>query len=153
MAKSDFLKYYRVIKKFFMVKHKLSDTKIDILLFLYSEKYWDLEKYEEYNSLLSWDYARMANLLRDDWIRVFRKGVKFKSKTIYCMSPKAINMIESLYKKIEGEEIPETATENRMFHKKVPYSHNRYKKMITTMNSLNRKARLEKLTNLDGVFD
>ena len=44
-----------------------------------------LTQYEEYNSLLSWDYARMSNLLRDDWIRVFRKGVKFQSKTIYCM--------------------------------------------------------------------
>lgn len=153
MAKSDYLKFYRVIKKFFMVKHKLSDTKIDILLFLYSEKYWDLEKYTEYNKMLRWDYNRMSDLLRDDWIRVFRKGVMFKTRTIYCLSPKAINMIESLYKKLEGEEIPETPTENRLFHKNVPYTHKKYKEFITNMNEMQRKVRLTKHNNLNGVYD
>lgn len=150
---NDILKYYSVIKKFFMVKHKLSNTKMDMLLFLYSEKYWDMEKYKEFNDTLGWDYNRMADLLRDDWIRVFRKGQVFKLKTIYCLSPKAVNMIKSLYTKLAGEEIPESPTENRIYHKNVPKSHKKFRNFIKTMNSMTRKARLTKNDNLEGVFD
>lgn len=153
MGKSDYLKYYPIIKKFFMVKHKLSNSKMDMLLFLYSEKYWDRIKYKEFNDTMGWDYNRMKDLLRDDWIRVFRKGIQFKLRTIYCLSPKAVNMIQSLYKKLEGEEIPESPRENRIYHKNVPKSTQKYRTFIKTMNALTRKVRLTKHNDLEGAFD
>ena len=136
-----------------MVKHKLSNTKMDMLLFLYSEKYWDMKKYKEFNDTLGWDYYRMADLLRDDWIRVFRKGEALKVRGIYCLSPKAVNMIKSLYTKLNGEEIPESPRENRIYHKNVPKSNMKYRNLIKTMNAMTRKARLTKHNDLLGAYD
>lgn len=150
--KHNYLKYFAPIRKFYMVKYRLTSTKIDMLLFLYSEKYFDNEKYIEYQSLFPWNSANISDLLRDDWIKVFRKGERFKKRTIYCLSEKAKNMIISLYRKLEGEEIPTEAYANPLFLKNIPYTHRQYKTFIIKMNEYRRKAKMKEIS-LEGVFE
>ena len=51
----DYLKYWRVIRQFVKVKYNLSQSDLDILLFLYSEKYFDRGKFDEFDNILGWD--------------------------------------------------------------------------------------------------
>ena len=47
----DYLKYWRVIRQYIKVKHGLCQADLDMILFLYSEKYFDRDKFEDFNQL------------------------------------------------------------------------------------------------------
>ena len=136
----DYLKYWRVIRYFFIKKYNLKQADIEVLLFLYSEKYFGKDKFDEFDNLLSWDVNRFDKLLRDGWIEVFRKR-KGKKKTIYSISFKGKHMISSIYRKLNGEEIPESLDSNPLYHKNVSYSDKVYRNMITEMNAFIRQQR------------
>jgi len=130
---NDYLKYWRVIRYFIKSKYKLSQGDLDVLLFLYSEKYFSKEKFNEFDELLSWNINRFDKLLRDKWIVVFRKRSQ-KFKTLYALSHKSKKMINSIYKKLSGEEIPVSQTSNPMFARNVCYTDKVYRNMIKQMN-------------------
>jgi len=69
----DYLKYWRVVRYFIKAKYGLTQADLDILLFLYSEKYFSKDKFDEFDELISWDEDRFDKLLRDGWLNVFRK--------------------------------------------------------------------------------
>ena len=121
--KNDYLKYWRVIKYFTQVKYKLKAGDLDMLLFLYSEKYFGKQKFNEFNELLPWDIKR------------------FNKKTLYEISYKGKRMISSIYKKLNGEEIPMTESANPMFAKNVSYTDKVYRNMIKSMNKEIREQR------------
>ena len=136
----DYLKYWRVIRYFFIAKYKLSQADLETLLFLYSEKYWGKDKFQEFNNLLSWDVKRFDRLLRDGWIEVFRKR-NAKSKTLYELSYKTNRMINEIYEKLEGKEIPTSMSQNPMFLKQVRYTDKVYRNMIKEMTAFTRQQR------------
>ena len=138
--KSDYLKYWRVVRYFIKAKYKLNTADLDMLLFLYSESYFSKEKFEEFDNLLSWDENRFDRLLRDGWIEVFRKRTK-KFKTLYDLSYKTKRVISSIYKKLEGEEIPSSPSKNPMFLRNVSYSDKVYRNMIIEMNEFIKQQR------------
>jgi hypothetical protein len=129
----DYLKYWRVIRQYMKAKHGLSQADLDVLLFLYSEPYFDKSKFIEFNNLLSWDRHRFDNLLRDGWIENFRK-FHGSQRGIYNLSDKAKNVVRDIYKKLNGEEIPTSLGSNPMFYKNVKYSDKVYRNMILEMN-------------------
>ena len=63
--KSDYLKYWRVVRYYVKAKYNLSQADLDILLFLYSESYFSRDKFAEFDSLLSWNETRFDKLLKD----------------------------------------------------------------------------------------
>lgn len=134
----DCLKYWRVIRYFIKSKYGLTTPDLDMLLFLYSEDIFSKEKFDEFDSLLSWDKNRFDRLLRDGWIEVFRKRRK-KHKSLYGVSFKAQRVISSIYKKLSGEEIPTDISNNPIFVKNVKYSDKAYRNMIIEMNKLRRQ--------------
>jgi hypothetical protein len=136
----DYLKYWRVIKYFTQVKYKLKAGDLDMLLFLYSEKYFGKQKFNDFNELLPWDVKRFDKLLRDEWISVFRKRQGNK-KTLYEISYKGKRMISSIYKKLNGEEIPMSESGNPMFATNVSYTDKVYRNMIKRMNKEIREQR------------
>ena len=137
---NDCLKYWRVIRYFIKSKYGLTTPDLDMLLFLYSEDIFSKEKFDEFDSLLSWDKNRFDRLLRDGWIEVFRKRRK-KHKSLYGVSFKAQRVISSIYKKLSGEEIPTDISNNPIFVKNVKYSDKAYRNMIIEMNKLRRQQR------------
>lgn len=141
--KSDYLKYWRVIRQYTKVRYGLSQSDLDVLLFLNSEGYFSKSKFSEFAQLVSWDEQRFARLLRDGWIENFRERYNSR-RALYSLSYKSRRMLDSIYKKLDGEEISEVPDNNPMFRKKVRFSDKVYRNMIKSMN----KAIKEK--NLTG---
>tara|TARA_Y100000361_G_scaffold138520_1_gene140777 strand:- start:3028 stop:3462 length:435 start_codon:yes stop_codon:yes gene_type:complete len=137
---NDYLKYWRIIRYFIKCKYGINTGELDMLLFLYSEKYFGKEKFKEFDELLSWNVNRFDQLLKKGWIEVFRKRVG-KHKTLYCLSFKANRMIDSIYKKLNGQEIPESPTSNPMFKSNVSYTDKVYRNMIKEMNKFIKQQR------------
>jgi len=145
----DYLKYWKVIRQFTKIKYEVSQADLDMLMFLYSEKYFDKYKFEEYEKIFSWDRLRFDSLKRRGWIELFRSGEKKRSlkrtKPIYQLTNKAISMIESIYRKLSGEEIPVSpSNNNKIFAKNVSYLDNVYKDMILKMNTVIKEKRNER---------
>ena len=138
----DYLKYWRVIRQFVKVKYGLTQSDLDILFFLYSEKYFDRDKFEEFDNLLGWDKSRFHRLINSGWIEVFRHGMNPGGRrVIYKLSSKSIYMIKSVYNKLSGEEIPVSQSQNKMFARNVSYTDKRYRTMIKEMNATIKQQR------------
>lgn len=131
--KNDYLKYWRVIRYFYKSKHGLNQCDLDMLLFLYSEGYFDKDKFTEFDELLNWDRDRFERLRQAGWIEVFRKRMGHR-KALYELSFKCKNMIAEIYRKLNGEEIQTGDRGAPMFKKKVDYSDKVYRNMIKDMN-------------------
>ena len=138
MEKYDYLKYWRVIRYYVKARYNLSTADLEMLLFLYSEKRFNKDKFKEFEELMSWDVNRFDRLKRDDWIVVFRKR-HGHTKALYKLSFKANHLINSVYKKLNGEEIPETESKNPMFRKKVKYTDKVYRNFIKSMNKFTKE--------------
>jgi len=136
----DYLKYWKVIRQYIKSRYKLTQADLDILLFLRTEDYFSKDKFEEFDRLLCWDNRRFNRLLKDGWIEVFRKR-KGKRKGLYTLSFHAKHVVASIYRKLNGEEIPTTAEHNPMFLKNVSYSDKRYREAIIAMNESIRQQR------------
>ena len=128
----NYLKYWRVVRYYIKMKYKLKTGDLDMLLFLYSEDYFSKDKFKEFDQLLSWNVNRFDKLLRDGWVEIFRKRVG-KHKALYELSYKAKRVINSIYKKLNGEEIP-SSEYNPIFHRNVSYTDKVYKNFIKEMN-------------------
>tara|TARA_R100000781_G_scaffold114216_1_gene84474 strand:+ start:1230 stop:1661 length:432 start_codon:yes stop_codon:yes gene_type:complete len=133
----NYLKYWRVVRYWIKAKYGLTTGELDMLLFLYSEDYFSKDKFGEFDELLSWNVNRFDKLLRDKWIEVFRKR-SGKQKALYQLSYKAKRVINGIYKKLNGEEIP-TSKDNPIFLRKVSYSDKVYRNFIIEMNKFIRQ--------------
>ena len=138
--KSDYLKYWRVIRYYIKVKYQITTADLDMVLFLYSEEYFTKDKFAEFNNVISWDAARFERLRRRGWIEVFRKHAGRK-KSIYRTSEKTIKVISSMYDILNGDEIPTTIQANPMFKRNVKYSDKIFRNLIIEMNAAIRRQR------------
>ena len=136
----DYLKYWRVIRQYAKIKYELTQADLDMLLFLYSEKYFGKDKFEEFDDLLGWDINRFFRLKQTGWIVMFRSRVGNR-KALYQLTIKATRMIQTIYRKLNGEEIPVSNSHNKMFHKNVSYSDKVYRDMIIEMNKVIKQQR------------
>jgi hypothetical protein len=135
LERHDYLKFWRVVRYFVRAKYKLTFPEIDMLLFLYSEKYFSRGDFDEFNQLFSWDEKRFNNLLRNGWIEMFRPyDRKTNKKAVYKLSHKSNTVIRLIYNKLNGEEIPTSVSGNPMFLKKVRYTDKVYRNMVKQMN-------------------
>jgi hypothetical protein len=139
---NDYLKYWRVIRQFVKIKYELTQADLDMLLFLYSEKYFDRDKFIEFDTLLGWDKHRFERLRKEGWIQVFRSPMTPGGrKAMYQLSIKSNAMIQSIYRKLSGEEIPVSESYNKMFQRQLSYSDKVYKNMIIEMNKIIKQQR------------
>jgi hypothetical protein len=118
----DYLKYWRVVRYWAKVKWNIQEQDLDILLLIYSEKYFSREMFDGIESCVKWDRNRMERLI----------------------TPSAKAMVTLIYKKLEGEEISENPDSNEIFARKVPYSHKVYRRMIENMNVRVRQRHLSR---------
>ena len=51
--REDYLKYWRVLRYFVKAKYKITNTDLDMILFLYSEKYFNKTKFNEFDKILT----------------------------------------------------------------------------------------------------
>jgi hypothetical protein len=62
-------------------------------------------------------------------------------RAIYKLSTKSISMIKSVYNKLNGEEIPVSQSQNKMFARNVSYTDKVYRNMIKEMNATIKQQR------------
>ena len=136
----NYLKYWRVIRYWVKAKYKLTTPELEMLLFLYSEDIFNKGEFKKYQKLLSWQYSRFANLLRDDWIHVWRKR-QGKETTLYELTFKAKRIITMIYQKLNGEEVAETAHSNPLFRHDASYMDKVYRNTIIDMNNFIKQQR------------
>tara|TARA_R110000803_G_scaffold163221_1_gene226865 strand:- start:2201 stop:2551 length:351 start_codon:yes stop_codon:yes gene_type:complete len=104
-----------------------------MLLFLKSEGYFSRDDFNEFNSLLSWDKTRFEKLRKDGWVEKFRNRVG-KRKALYMLSSKGNNIVNLIYKKLAGQELPTSPSKNPMFRKNVSFTDKVYRTAIKKMN-------------------
>lgn len=138
--KSDYLKYWRVIRQFIKVKHGLTQSDLDMLLFLKSEEYFSKDKFKEFASLVGWDKNRFERLRKEGWIEVFRVRMT-KRRAIYQLSQKGKRVTTSIYKYLNGKEIPTSNDGNPMFLRNVSYTDKVYRNFIIQMNAFIKQQR------------
>lgn len=136
----NYLKYWRVIRQYAKIKYEVTQSDLDMLFFLYDEKYFSGEKFAEFSTIFSWDKGRFNSLRNRGWIEVFRRRVG-QRKAIYQLTTKANRMIRCLYNKLSGEEIPTSNSFNKMFLKNVSYTDKVYRNMIIEMNNTIKQQR------------
>jgi hypothetical protein len=136
----NYLKYWRVIRQYVKIKYGLTQSDLDIIFFLYSESYFDRDKFLEFDTILGWDKQRFEKLRKAGWIEVFRQRMGNR-KALYQLSSKAKTMVRLVYNKLNGEEIPVSNSQNRMFARNVSYTDKRYRAMILEMNAIIKQQR------------
>ena len=101
--KRDYLKYWRVIRHYVKAKYKLSVSDLDMLLFLFSERYFGKDDFNEYAEIMSWDPKRFQRLVTEGWIQKFRNhNASMKQKALYVLSHRCKSVISSIYEQLEG---------------------------------------------------
>ena len=138
--KSDYLKYWRVVRQFIKSKHGLSQSDLDILLFLKSEEYFSKDKFKEFDELISWEKNRFERLRQEGWIEVFRNRMGTR-KALYQLSSKGKGVTTTIYKYLNGKEIPTSKDGNPMFLRNVSYTDKVYRNFIIKMNAFIKQQR------------
>ena len=136
----DYMKYWRGIRYWAKAKYKIGTPDIDMLFFLYSEQIFNKTKFKEFEQCMSWDEPRFHRLLKEGGIHIWRKrGVG--ETTLYELSYKGKRLITTLYQKLNGEEISETAQINPLFRHDASYMDKVYRNMIIEMNKFIKQQR------------
>lgn len=138
--KSDYLKYWRVVRQFIKYKHGLSQSDLDILLFLKSEEYFSKDKFKEFDDLISWERNRFERLRQEGWIEVFRNRMGTR-KALYQLSSKGKGVTTTIYKYLNGKEIPTSKDGNPMFLRNISYTDKVYRNFIIKMNAFIKQQR------------
>ena len=138
----DYMKYWRVIRYWAKAKYKIGTPDIDMLFFLYSEKIFNKTKFKEFEQCMSWNEQRFHKLLKDGWIHIWRKRAG-RHTTLYELSYKGKRLVDTMYKKLNGEEIGETATLNPLFRHDASYMDKVYRNMIIEMNDFIKKEKFK----------
>jgi len=101
IRKDDYLKYWRSIYHYTKVKHNLTSGDIDMMLFLYSESYFTVKKFDEFNRVLQLNRNRLNQMVDAGWIDMFRKG-KARYAARYQLSRKAAAIVATIYRQLNG---------------------------------------------------
>ena len=129
----DYLKYWRVVKYFAKRKYQVSSADLDMLLFLYSEKYFNKTTFKEYGQLLSWDANRFYRLIKQGYIQKWREKTG-RQATLYQLTYKAKRMIRNIYNKLNGEDYPTTYVNNPLFKHDVSFRDKVYRNFMKSIN-------------------
>lgn len=130
----DYLKYWRIVKHYIKLKHGLNQQDLEMLLFLKSEEYFSREKFKEYGRTMSWHPTRLKEMIDRGWVEIFRPYKNFK-KAIYKLSPKAKHVLNSVYRKLEGEEpFTDNPDINPLRKKRLTYANRMYAKEMDVIN-------------------
>ena len=132
----DYLKYWRVIRQYIKVKYGLTQSDLDMLMFIYTEKYFSKARFDEFSRIVSWDADRFKRLKENGWIESFRKyDPHTNTRAIYQISPDGKRVVQSIYRMLKCEEMPITPKYNPMFKNNANYMSKVYRNSIRELNS------------------
>lgn len=132
--KNDFMKYWKIVRHWLRVKHELNQMDLDMLLFLFSEGYFTLKTFKEYETMFSWNKKRLNSLIERGWIHIWRKKAPGKVQ-LYEITPHCRAVIQNMYRKLNGECISEDKYRNPMFKNDSGFADKMHRNYIIKLNN------------------
>ena len=131
----NFLKYWRVVRYWARRKYNISDSDLEILLYLSDIDLFTRKQFKEFEGLLSWDKTRFNTLRDKGYVVQWREDATRRQAKLYTLSVAAKRIVTTVYKKLSQEEhIPENKINNPIF-KGDNYADKMYRKAIRKMNA------------------
>lgn len=138
----DYLKWYRIVRRYTEVKYGLSPSDLELMLYLYSEGFFNFYKFMEYCKTMGWDRGRFKRFTDNGLIHMFRDKTKNEHR-LYELTHKAKIMILNMYKHLNmEEEIPENHVNNPLFKKSALFSE---KTLAIGIKAFNEEVRKKKM--------
>lgn len=98
----DYLKFYKIVYWYTKKMYNISSPDLDIILFLYSERYFSEEKFREYSNIFAYNF-NVNTMTAKGLIMLYAK--RHSKNHIYQLTPHAIKIIQFLYRTLEGKPI------------------------------------------------
>ena len=99
------LKHYRIIRKWACKSNNLNDADLELLIYLESIDLFTKNDFKKGTYSYSWDNRRWNRLLKQGWIKVWRKRNRTTQKYhIYKVSVKCKQLTARMYRIMIGEE-------------------------------------------------
>lgn len=127
------MRYWRIIRYYYLKKYDISESDLDLLLYLYSEKYFKESDINIFSQTFKWDRYRLTKLKSKGFLDI-HSHPHSNSPTIWKVTFKTKKLVASLYAKLEGGKISENYQFNRLFLKEAGFAHKTYKNAIIQMN-------------------
>lgn len=131
----NLLKHYRIIRKWACRNNNLSDADIELLIYLDCIDMFTKEDFKTGTYSYSWDNRRWNRLLKEGWIKVWRKRNRTTQKYhIYKVSFKGKQLISRIYRIMLGHEDIPTSTKRNTIMKGLTYTDKVLIKSIKNVN-------------------
>jgi hypothetical protein len=132
------MKYWRVVRVYFCRKYNITTQDLEMLMFLYSEKYFTRKKFREYESVFPFSRKRLTKLAEQGFIERFATKSR-NERIMYAVSEKTNRLVKSIYAKLSGDPFPTDRAHNPFFNKNESSSQIRYMKMMENINEVIRQ--------------
>lgn len=102
-VRNDYLKEYRVVRRWMQNKYDLKIEELEILLYLYSEKLFTFYDFRKMCVSLGIGIRKFKVLKEKEWIHLWQDKHRGQFRQ-YELTAKGRKAIGSMYKKLNGEE-------------------------------------------------
>ena len=136
----NILKHWRIVRYWAKRRFDLTDADIDMIIFLYDERFFSHHDYKTFEAVTSWEKNRFTRLKKEGWINTWRKRTRY-DHAIYELSYKGKKLVTRIYAILNGEEdFPESTRRNPVM-KRQKYTDKVYSIWMTEINKINRERR------------
>ena len=110
----NLMKHYRIIRKWACKNNDLTDSDLELLIYLDCIDLFTIKDFKTGTYTYSWNNRRWNKLIQNDWIVVWRKRNRTTQKyNIYKVSFKGKQLIQRIYRIMLGEDdIPTSERRN-----------------------------------------
>ena len=127
------LKYYRLVRKWACKTYELTDSDLELLIYLDCKDRFTRKEFIDGTYTYSWDKNRWERLRQQGWIEVWRHRNRTSIKySIFKTSFKCSQLISRIYRILLGEEDLPTS-ERSVFYNNKSYTDKVYNKAIDDM--------------------
>ena len=127
------LKYYRLVRKWACKTYELTDSDLELLIYLDCKERFTRKEFIDGTYTYSWDKNRWERLRQQGWIEVWRHRNRTSIKySIFKTSYKCSQLISRIYRILLGEEDLPTS-ERSVFYNNKSYTDKVYNKAIDDM--------------------
>lgn len=126
-----YMKYWRIVRKYAMMKYNLNQDDLDVLFYIHDEGYFSNYQFEKYEKTMPWNFKRLQSLCERGWITRLPSGNKYAKRDVYEVTMKTQRAINNIYSILNGDGFP-TIT-YKMNRRRKRYLETRYKNFMATM--------------------
>ena len=113
----NLMKHYRIIRKWACKNNDLTDSDLELLIYLDCIDLFTIKDFKAGTYTYSWNNRRWNKLIQDDWIVVWRNRNRTTQKyNIYKISFKGKQLIQRIYRIMLGQEDINVGSRNKIIN-------------------------------------